>query len=715
VLPARLPNLLLNGAVGIAVGMATSIPPHNLRELIRACVHLLDHPDADTAELMRFVLGPDFPTGGKLLNTPEELLEIYSEGSGSLKIAGECVLEEEGKERRLVITSIPYMLEKSAMIEKIAEHIRDGHVPQLVDIRDESTEDVRIVLELAPGADFRLAEAYLYKNTPLQSRFHVNLTCLVPEEGAEALAPRRLSLDEMLRQFLTFRMEILVRRLRHDLEQVERRIHLLEAFEAIFSDLDAVIRIVREADGKGEAAAALMARFALDEVQADAVLETKLYRISRLEIAQIQTELAERRQEAARLIALLASEEALRALLKEELEEIRKKYGDKRRTNIEGPGEEIEISAEDFVVREDTIVIVTRDGWVKRQRSYSGLSAIRVRENDELGWVIHTQTHQSVIFFTNKGKAYTLLADSIPATAGYGDPIQASFDFDDGERLVGVFTSDERCSPREVPNWFLTPEAEHVDPASLPIHMLALTHGGYGVRFPLDAYAPTSTRAGRSFIKLKDNEGPDDVVLGVVPSNGSENLCLASQLGRALICRVADIPEVKGRGRGVCVLKLGKGDVLLAFSLSTQRMQGLEVETNRGRREHIRTNKYPVTRRGGLGRPVLLRGHLQKAVSEAIVYKEPEPAADGVAEPAPAPPAAKSPAKAPRAAPLDAAGSAADAEPAAVVAAGPAPAERPAVERPAGDRLSAAIARGALLVKDLDPVDDDEDEQMSLW
>lgn len=331
VLPAQLPYMLLNGAVGIAVGMATSIPPHNLREVLKACIHLIDNPEADTAELMRFIKGPDFPTGGKLLNTAEELLSIYEEGSGSLKIAGECAVEGEGREKKLIITSVPYALNKSTLIEKIAEHIREGQIPQLVDIRDESTDEVRIVLEMVPGTDERLVEAYLYKNTPLQSRFHVNLTCLVPDAQEGAPRPQRLSLAESLVYFLDFRMETLIGRLKYDLAQLERRIHLLEAFEKIFADLDEVIRLIRQSEGKAQAAQALMARFELDEVQADAVLETKLYRISKLEIEQVQAELAQRRESAAVLRELLADDQALKDLLKEELGELRKKYGDKRR------------------------------------------------------------------------------------------------------------------------------------------------------------------------------------------------------------------------------------------------------------------------------------------------------------------------------------------------------------------------------------------------
>ena len=637
VLPAQLPNLLLNGAVGIAVGMATSIPPHNLRELLKACVVLIEQPGASLAELLKHIKGPDFPTGGRLLNSPEELAELYESGSGSLKIVGEHTIEEGSRgEKRLVVTSIPYMVNKATLIEKIAEHIRDGSVPQLVDVRDESTEVVRIVLELAPKADPRLAMAYLTKNTPLQSRFNVNLTCLIPNADGPP-TPARVSLRDALRHFLDFRFEVVGKRLRFDLEQLERRIHLLEAFEAIFSALDEVLRIVREADDKPEAARGLIARFGLDEEQAEAVLETKLYRISKIQITQIQQELAEKRAEAAKLRTLLGDDVARWALIKKELNDLRTKYGDKRLTSVEGPMEEIEVNAEDFVVKEDTVVIVTRDGWVKRQRSYNDLANIRVREGDELGWVIHTQTHQAVIFFTSRGQAYTTLADSIPATAGYGAPIQASFEFADGERIVGVYTSDPAVAPREVPGWFLNENAERVEPGSLPIHLIAVTRAGYGVRFLVEPYAAASNRNGRGFIKLREDAecGEPDAVVAVVPSNGTEGLCLATRKCRAMSCRVAELPEVKGRAAGLAVVKLEKGDAVFTFRLVTRREDALELETSQGRKEALTLKRFRMIKRGSPASPVRFRDTFTSLTRAPVVYREPAPSN---AAPPPTPP-----------------------------------------------------------------------------
>jgi DNA gyrase/topoisomerase IV subunit A len=271
VLPARVPNLLVNGASGIAVGMATNIPPHNLAEVVDALIYMIGSPNARVQTLVsKFITGPDFPTGGRVLNTEDELVKIYQEGSGALDIRGEYTVE--GK-KRIIITAIPYGVTKSALIETIAEHIVRDKVPQLVDIRDESTEEVRIVLELRRGADPDAAMAYLFKHTPLQTRFHVNLTCLVPTDNPEVSAPSRVDLLTVLQHFLTFRMEVVVRRLRFDLEQLEKRIHILRGFEIIFSGLDEAIKIIRASSDKRDAAQRLILRFALDEVQSEAILE----------------------------------------------------------------------------------------------------------------------------------------------------------------------------------------------------------------------------------------------------------------------------------------------------------------------------------------------------------------------------------------------------------------------------------------------------------
>jgi DNA gyrase subunit A len=382
VLPARLPNLLVNGATGIAVGMATNIPPHNLNEVCTALIKLLDNQELSSAQLARYIKGPDFPTGGHILNSPQELRDIYKAGQGSIRLRATWEKGPSTRSTKLVyITSIPYGVNKAQLVESIGDIVLSRKMPLLVDVKDLSTDDVRIELELKGGADENLVMAYLFKHTQLQTTFPVNMTCLVPTENELVGRPERLELHEMLWWFLKFRLEVVTSRLEHELEQLKRRIHILEGFEKIFDALDEVIRIIRKSEGKADAAEKIMKRFALDADQTDAILELKLYRLARLEILVIQQELADKRKRARQINALLKDEDARWKLVRDELEEIQKKYGEPRRTRIE-EAEEIEYSADAFIVAEDNIVIVSRDGWVKRQKEVKDLSATRLREGD---------------------------------------------------------------------------------------------------------------------------------------------------------------------------------------------------------------------------------------------------------------------------------------------------------------------------------------------
>ena len=290
VLPSRVPNLLINGSTGIAVGMATNIPPHNLNEICTALIKLLDNPDLTTLQLCRWVKGPDFPTGGHILNSPDELKEIYRTGSGSIRLRSTWEAGPASRSgKKLYITSIPYAVNKSQLVEQIGDVVLSRKMPHLIDVRDVSTDDVRIELELKAGADDNLVMAYLFKNTSLQTTFAVNMTCLVPTENPEVGRPERLDLKQMLWHFLHFRLEVVTSRLEHELAQLQKRIHILEGFEKVFDALDEIIKIIRKSDGKADSAEKIMKRFSLDAEQTDAILELKLYRLARLEILVIQT------------------------------------------------------------------------------------------------------------------------------------------------------------------------------------------------------------------------------------------------------------------------------------------------------------------------------------------------------------------------------------------------------------------------------------------
>ena len=614
VLPSRIPNLLVNGSSGIAVGMATNIPPHNLTEIVDALIYMIGSPNARVDTLVsKFVKGPDFPTGGRILNTKEELIEIYKKGEGAINLRGEY--KSEGKSR-IILTSIPYGLTKSDLIEKIADHISSGKIPQIVDIRDESTEDVRVVLELKRGANAEAAMAYLFKHTPLQTRFHVNMTCLVPTHNPEVSAPQKVDLATALRAFLNFRLEVLTRRLQYELEQLEKRIHILRGFMIIFDALDEAIKIIRSSKDKKDAAQRLMHRFKLDEIQVDAILETKLYKLSTMEIDAIRLELEEKEKRAAEIRALLADEDARWKLVKNELKEVKKAYGDKRRSEIAGPDEEMSYSEEDYIIEENVYVIVTRDGWVKRQKSYTDLGNIRVRDGDEVGWVLPGSTRATVGFFTNFGKAYTLRIDQLANTTGHGEPIQKLLDFSDRERIVGVASFDARMLPKVSAEPNTTPELfeNGEDIAGDGPYLVGVSKSGFGVRIPIKSYVEASTRTGRRFMRLTK----DDEVLSAQLAAGHENVCLASQQGLALIFPLHQIPIVRSAAKGVIAMRLNKGDHVFGFTLSDAARKGLAVETSRGRQEIVRITKFKPTNRGNKGSSIINRGHLTRIILEPV-------------------------------------------------------------------------------------------------
>jgi DNA gyrase subunit A len=608
VLPARIPNLLINGATGIAVGMATNIPPHNLNEVCTALLKLLDNPDLSSVQLCRYVKGPDFPTGGEMLNSPEELKQIYKSGSGAIRLRATW---EEGPVTRggktIYITSVPYTVNKSALVERIAEVALSRRLPPLLDVRDLSTEDVRIALELKKDADEKMVMAYLFKHTPLQTSFIVNLTCLIPTENAEIGRPERLDLHAILWHFLHFRLEVVTKRLEHELQAIKKRLHILEGFEKVFDALDEILKIVRKSEGKPDAAQQIIKRFGLDADQTDAILELKIYRLARLEILIIRKELEEKRRRARQINTLLKDEPGRWGVVKVEIEQIQKTYGDTRRTAIASDAGEAEYTAEDFIVEEDNVVVVSRDGWVKRQKEVKDVAATRVREGDAVLAVLPGSTRASAVFFSNFGVAYSTRVADLPASTGYGEPIQRFFKLKDGERIVAALSLDPRA---------IGPIAAKKEGDVPPVHAVAVSSDGYSLRFSLGPFVEPSTRAGRRFAKAAGGAQ----IVGVARATGEEVIIAATHEARAILCKVDEINFLSGPGRGVILIKLtSKSDRVLGFIASSGDRDLLTVETSRGAEQTISTAKYEVTGRGGKGRELLQRGQFT-----GIVWPVPE-------------------------------------------------------------------------------------------
>jgi DNA gyrase subunit A len=404
---------------------------------------------------------------------------------------------------------------------------------------------------------------------------------------------------------------VVTRRLEHELAALNKRIHILEGFEKVFDALDEIIKIIRKSDGKADAAQTIMKRFELDAEQTDAILELKIYRLARLEILIIRNELSDKRKRARQINALLRDEPSRWTLVRDELEEVMQKFGDKRRTTIASDSGEPEYSADDFIIEEDNVVIVSRDGWVKRQKEVKDLSTTRLREGDQVLAAFAGSTRATCVFFSNFGAAYTCRVVDVPASTGYGEPIQRLFKFKDGERVVAAMSLD----PRVIGD--IQPKKEG-EPA--PVHAVAVTSDGFALRFGLDGLVDVSTRAGRRYARPADGAE----VVGDDRVAGKEIIIAATSDARGLLCPVEEINYLAGPGKGVILIKLGSDDDrVIGFIASTGDRDLLTVETTRGGEQTISTAKYDVTGRGGKGRELLQRGGFARVLQPAPPAPQP--------------------------------------------------------------------------------------------
>jgi len=629
VLPSKVPNLLLNGSTGIAVGMATNIPPHNLGEVCNALLKLLDDSEIAESRLVGndAVRGPDFPTGAQILNTKAELVEIYKTGQGPIKMRATWEKAAATRGAQVIyITSIPYGVNKAELVEAIAQVVISRKMPLLLDVKDISTDDVRIELQLKKDAETEKVMAFLFKHTLLQTNFNVNLTCLVPTENPEVGKPERLGLKAILWHFLHFRLEVVTKRLTHELEQLAKRVHTLEGFAFAFDILDDLIKIIRGSEGKADAAERILKKYGvaphgprapkddgLDPQQVDDILELKLYRLARLEINLIREELAERNKRMKEIRRLLGEEDATGrwAIVRKEIEELASTFGklpaNKRRTVIEAV-EETEYSAEDFIVAEDTQVLITADGWVKRQNQINP-ETTRLREGDRILALVAGSTRATLALFSNFGTCYSARIIDIPATTGYGEPIQKLFKLKDGERIIAAVSLDDRVLPLK------STAISEKDPEAAPkLHGLAITSDGYALRFGLDNYREVSTKSGRRY--ARPVEGAEVTMATIV--SGPETIIAASAGRRVLLCKANEINFLSGPGKGVLLIKLEKDDRLVAAITATDDRDTLTVKTSMGGEQRLNTGRYKITGRGGKGHEFVSRGQIVEVIHEPV-------------------------------------------------------------------------------------------------
>jgi DNA gyrase subunit A len=590
VLPARVPNLLLNGATGIAVGMTTNVPAHNLREVTSAVRYLLDNPEATLDDLLRYIPGPDFPTGGMIMGRAG-IRQAYATGHGRIIVRARHMFEEAANGReRIVFDELPFAVNKANLVAKIAELVADRKLEGIADLRDESDrQGMRIVVELKRDARPFTVLNNLYKHTQLQDTFGAIMLAIV--DGR----PVVLSLKRMLEHFIEHRRDVIVRRTRYDLARAQERAHILEGLKICLDHLDEVIATIRAAEDTEQARTQLEQKFGLTERQARAILALTLARLTRLERHKIDEEYEEVIKLIAYLESILASEHKVRMLISEEMADVAKKYGDDRRTEISDLAAG-ELTAEDLVPKEEVVVTLTHRGYIKRQPSRTfraqlrggvGLRGARptagadaptgTREEDYTEHLRSTHTHASMLFFTQSGRVFQLRVHEIPERDrnAKGIPINNLIEIASAERITAVF---------------VRPEVN--DGAR---YMMMATRKGIVKKTPMTEYANVR-RNGLIAINLQDG----DELLWVSPTTGSDEIILATQQGKAI--RFAE-NEVRAMGRdtqGVIGMRLGQGDQMAGMVI-TRPDHDLLVVTERGYGKRTPLQEYPLHHRGGQG------------------------------------------------------------------------------------------------------------------
>ena len=576
VLPARFPQLLVNGSNGIAVGMATSIPPHNLGEVIDATVQLIDEPESTVEDLMKIVKGPDFPTGAQILGKAG-MKDAYKTGQGKIKVRSVCEIEEvKGGKTQIVVTEIPYMVNKARLIEKMADLVKDKKVEGVSAIRDESNrEGIRIVIELKRDANPQITLNRFYKHTQLQDSVSMIMLALVDGQ------PKILTLKDFLVEYLKHQKEVVTRRTQFDLKKAEARAHILEGLRIALDNIDAVIKTIRES--YNDAKEKLMKKFGLSEIQAQAILEMQLRRLQGLEREKIDNEYNELMEKIAYYKSLLADEKLLMGVIKDELLEIKKKYGDKRRTKV--VRDEGELDEEDLVEEEKVAITLTHLGYIKRvpadtykaqKRGGKGITGITTRENDFVKDLVMTSTHDYLMFFTNTGKAHKLKAYEVPEASrtARGTPAINFLNLLQRERITAVIPVKDFSEER---------------------FLIAVTKDGHIKKTSMNEF-DTKRSTGLIAINLKDG----DELIGIKESSGTNNIIIVTKKGKCISFSEKDVRPMGRIAGGVRAIKLEKDDEVVSMELVEPKQQ-LLVATENGFGKRTPVEDYKIQARGGKG------------------------------------------------------------------------------------------------------------------
>jgi len=583
VLPAKLPQLLLNGTVGIAVGMATNIPPHNLDELADGICHLIDYPDATIDDLMQFIKGPDFPTGGIAYNSAD-IREAYATGRGKIATRAKAeIVETKTGMFQIVVTEMTYQTNKATLIERLAELVKDGKILGIRDLRDESDKDgVRVVVELKKDAYPQKVLNQLYTHTDLQKNFNVNMLALV-----DGIDPQILSLKSILEHYIAHRQPVVKRRAEYELAKAKDREHILEGLKKALDHIDEIIATIKKSKTKEEAHANLMKNFRLSDRQATAILEMRLQTLSGLERQKIEDELEEKRKLIAYLEDLLSSREKMLGVVKTELLELREKYGDARKTRIVRTGIG-EFKQEDLIPNEDAIITLSEDGYIKRmnpdayrvqKRGGKGVIGAVTREEDKIAMVLSLETHADLMFFTNTGKVFQLKAYEIPESSRTAK----------GAAIVNFI----QISPEEkITELVARKKGDDTK------YLFMATRNGTVKKTKIEEFENVR-RSGLIAINLEKG----DLLSWVRPTDGGDDIILTTQDGQAIRFKETDVRAMGRSAAGVRGIRLGEGDEVVAMDVINKGEKGLELlilsQNGQGKRSDLK--HYKVQKRGGSG------------------------------------------------------------------------------------------------------------------